>query len=254
MTQPDAYTFEWDLQVAENTVQKPYNATHVTAPRLRYSDYVETIEPGHRTRDIHVLGRLDALCGELGNLRPIKNNFQQMPLSLSATFCDAKSVTHSNIFVNLVQSTPFDYDIGAFAGTVIRPQNGRVCVPIRLYSEANVDQFHFTLRFDDMPTTEGVDMALLDCTSTRCGSWSPGEDWRTFGSAVSFAPDAGQVDFASVVSLASLSAEGYSSLARSAWTSPVRANCSCEYKARSTSMRVVSELHSTSLRRRRSLL
>ena len=209
VTQPDAYTFEWDLQVAENTVQKPYNATHVTAPRLRYSDYVETIEPGHRTLVTFTSSDASTLSVESsGNLRPIKNNFQQMPLSLSATFCDAKSVTHSNIFVNLVQSTPFDYDIGAFAGTVIRPQNGRVCVPIRLYSEANVDQFHFTLRFDDMPTTEGVDMALLDCTSTRCGSWSPGEDWRTFGSAVSFAPDAGQVDFASVVSLASFERRG----------------------------------------------
>jgi hypothetical protein len=212
--EPDAYTFEWDLKARDGTIASPYLGQWSSAYKLRYSDYLETMAD-----DMNAGGTLVtvsssdpitlATAGPSGVLlQSFKNNYNFMPTSLTATFCDGQRVDYPNAFANLVSSAPFDYDIGATTGNMIQPKGGQVCVPIRLYSESEVHQFHFTLRFDGAPESASATQAVLDCSSTSCGSWTPGTDWKTFGTAVSLSTDAGQVDFATVASVASFGKRG----------------------------------------------
>ena len=57
----------------------------------------------------------------------------------------------------------------------------------------------FVLRFD--PT-------ILACSPAACGTWTAGSAWRTFGDAVTYAPDAGQVDFLTTGSVAAFGQRG----------------------------------------------
>ena len=122
-------------------------------------------------------------------------------MSVSATFCDGSVVGPTDLYVNLQRSTPFDYDIGQALGVVVpySPGDAQVCIPISLYSASVLSQFQFVLRFES---------ELLRCSSSSCGTFTPGTDWEAFGTKAAMSTDAGQIDFATVASVSSLARTG----------------------------------------------
>ena len=68
-----------------------------------------------------------------------------------------------------------------------------------LNSASVLSQFQFVLRFES---------ELLRCSSSSCGTFTPGTDWEAFGTKAAMSTDAGQIDFATVASVSSLARTG----------------------------------------------
>ena len=62
-----------------------------------------------------------------------------------------------------------------------------------------VSHFQFVLRFTS---------SILECSSLSCGTFTPGSAWTAFGDKVTYSPDAGQVDFATTASVATMGKSG----------------------------------------------
>ena len=81
---------------------------------------------------------------------------------LGATFCDSKSATAS-VYPNLKVQQPYDYDLGSPYGGPLASHHAagdtELCIPIKMYSLAVVEQFQFVLRFG----------SILECSSLSCG-------------------------------------------------------------------------------------
>ena len=205
ITEVDSYTFEWDVGLVSSTVRTVYGGAHSTTARLRYaSGYVETISDADRAGLITFESSDEATLAisATGELQPTQNSMDLQSVRALATFCDGQSVTQGAIYANLVPAAPFDYDIGGAYGLMVEDEvttMPSVCIPLTLYSTAVVDQFQFVLRFDS---------DLLACSSTSCGTWTPGASWSAFGASVGISTDSGQVDFATVASVKSLNRKG----------------------------------------------
>ena len=196
--------FEWALGVASSTVRRPYLSAHETTPSLRYaSGYVEIVGAADRPSLISFASSDATTLGvtSTGQLKPQRNSDSLTPVSVSATFCDGSVVGPTDLYVNLERSTPFDYDIGQALGVVVpySPGDAQVCIPISLYSASVLSQFQFVLRFES---------ELLRCSSSSCGTFTPGTDWEAFGTKAAMSTDAGQIDFATVASVSSLARTG----------------------------------------------
>ena len=197
----DDYTFLWDLALTCNTLSVPYmSSSHRTYPRLIYTGgYVETLDDAERTSLIKFISlepNTIAVTG-IGVLQPQVNGMAR----LSAQFCDDAPTLPETILSNLRYSSPFDYDLGGACGQQISHDTGasQVCIPIKLYSQYTVSKFQFLLRFSN---------SLLRCGASSCGTFTPGAAWNNFGSSVSFAPNAGQVQFLSNADVSSKGQQG----------------------------------------------
>ena len=205
VAEADVYTFGWSLGLTASTVRTAFEASHPTTATLTYaSGYVEVISEADKPSLIAFASSdpttLDVTA--TGSLVPMQNTMHNETVVVSSTLCDGQATPPTSLHVNLVNSGPFDYDIGGEDGPTLSYTSGdaQICIPVKMYSSAAVDQFHFVLRFTS---------TILECSSGSCGTWEAGSAWVAFGaSMVGMATDSGQVDFATVASVRSLNMAG----------------------------------------------
>ena len=205
LAEADPYTFAWSLNLPSSTVHRPYLAEHPTVATLFYASgpYTETMSDEEKRSLISFTSSdvATVVVSDRGWLQPQRS--QMTSVDVTAAFCDGYSIVGPMaIFSNLQVSHPLDYDLGSTYGPPIAYTAGdaQLCVPIYLYTAFAVHNFQFVLRFD---------RDILDCSSTSCGTFSPGTDWSAFGSGkVAMAPDRGQIDFLTLASLADFNRMG----------------------------------------------
>ena len=187
----DAYTFGWDANLAaSNTVQAAYGAPHTTTASLSYGGgaYVSPLSAADAALLVAFSTSDEATINVTadGGLTGWANSVSGGTVTLVA---------------NLRRSGPFDYDLGAISGQSIAYSAGdsQLCLPLTLYSASAVSMFQFVLRFD---------AGLLGCSAASCGVWTPGPAWIAMGTSAALSPDAGQVDVATIASVAHLGLEG----------------------------------------------